>query len=227
MGKTTAMFAADLGNRVRQFGLPSAAAQIGRAAMRPLAQTFRDLVFIIPDFRGYEFHDPCISPLTAERLERAAAAGELDESQARLLRGFIAEGSQGLCAEVDGRLAGYAWVQFAGEYRFGPSGRLLVPPKHANVKNLMVLPAYRGCKLGQKLNAARLAMIPAGKIPVVFIIPENRYAIRNWETLGFQRVLQVRQARWIRGRVRTSVSWLDRRDEAEALYRALVESNRG
>lgn len=221
------MFVADLGNRVRQFGLPSAAGQIVRGSIRPVVQTNRDLVFIIPGFWGYEFHDRCISPLTAERIERAAATGELDESQARLLRGFIAEGSQGLCAEVDGRLAGYAWVQFAGEYRFGPSGRLPIPPNHANLKYLMVLPAYRGCKLGQKLNAARLTMIPAGKIPVVFIMPENRYAIRNWEALGFQRVLQVRQARWLRGRARTSVSWLNRCDEAEALYRTLVESNCG
>jgi len=227
MGKTTARFAADLVNRVRQFGLPSAAAQIVRAAMRPLVQTNRELVFIIPGFKGYEFHDPCISPLTAERLERAAAAGELDESQARLLRGFIAEGSLGICAEVDGRLAGYGWMQFAGEYRYGPWGRLPIPLNYAIAKNHMVLPAYRGCKLGPKLNAARLAMISAGKIPVGFIIPGNRYAIRNWEALGFQRVLQVRQTWCLRGRVRTSVSWLNRREEAESLYRALVESNRG
>jgi ribosomal protein S18 acetylase RimI-like enzyme len=118
-------------------------------------------------------------------------------------------------------------VQFAGEYRFGRFGRLAIPPSHAIVKNLLILPAYRGRKLGQKLNAARLAMIPAGTTPVGFIIPENRYAIRNWEELGFQRVLQVRQTRRVSGRARITVSWLNRGEGVEALYRALVESNRG
>jgi GNAT superfamily N-acetyltransferase len=215
----------DLSSRLRLYGLRATAMKVLRALFRKVYSLERNIAFIILDFQGYEFHDPCISPLTAGRIERAAVASELDESQARLLNGFIEEGSRGVCAEVDGKLAGYAWVQFEGEYRFGPSGRLQIPSNHAIVKNLMVLPQYRGCKLGQKLNAARLAMIPAGSIPVVFIILENRFAIRNWEKLGFQRVIQVELKKWCGRIARADVRWLKRHPLAEALYQVIIEAN--
>ena len=213
-------------DRVRQYGLLPAVAQLVQAAFRCVYEVNRDIVFVIPVFKGHEFADPCVIPMTRQRIEQAVADGELDEKQAKLLNGFIEEGSRGLCAEVNGQLAGYAWVQLAGEYQFGRTGLLNIPPGYAFVKNLLVRPEFRGQKLGQKLNAARLALIPAGVTPVVFIIPENRYAIRNWETYGFERIVEAKRWQWFgRGKWRMRLTKLSDCTEADSLMKAIEESN--
>lgn len=183
-------------NRIRQYGLLAAVVQLAKASIRNIYMENRDLVFIISDFTGYIFHDPCISNLSLDRIEKALVAGELDLEQAKLLSGFIGAGCLGLCAEVEGALAGYAWVQLEGAYTFGRTGHMSIPPRHALFKNLFVSPVYRGMGLGQKLNAARLALVPSEYTPVVFIIPDNRYAIRNWENYGFRKVIAIKRWKW-------------------------------
>ena len=214
-------------NHLRQYGLRAGVSRIFRALIRKVYQLDRDIVFVIPGYEGFSFDDACIHPLTAERIDLADEAGELEAKDVRLLRSFLDQGCRGVCAEVDGRLAGYAWVQCEGEYRFGRVGRLTIPPKFAFAKNLFVSPNFRGRKLGQKLNAARLAMIPPGHTPVTFIIPENRFAIRNWEKYGFQRIVEVKNSRWFGGRWRTRVKRLSERSEADRLIRAIEEGNGG
>ena len=214
-------------DRVRQYGFPSAIAQAFRALVRPVYRIDRNIVFIIPDFAGQEFDDSLIRPITRETIQEACRDGDLSPDEARLLGGFLDEGSRGVHAEIDGRLAGYAWVQCEGEYRFGRTGRLTIPPKCAFTKYLFVLPQFRGRKLGQKLNAARLALVPADRVPVVFIIPDNRYAIRNWEEYGFRPVLEVRQSRWLGGRWKTRVTRLSECAKADALLEAITEASRG
>jgi hypothetical protein len=59
--------------------------------------------------------------LTPERIQGAADAGELNTDEVQLLSGFLAEGCRGVCAEIDGKLVGYGFVQFEGEYQFGLS----------------------------------------------------------------------------------------------------------
>ena len=144
-----------------------------------------------------------------------------------MLTAFLEEGSRGLCAEIDEPLAGYAWIQFGGRYVFGRNGKLEIPPKYAIVKNLWVSPEFRGQNIGQKLNAARLALVPAGHIPMVFIIPENRYAIRNWERHKFQRVLEINEWRWFKGAWKMNVKHLTESPEAESLVSALERGNKG
>lgn len=212
-------------NRIKQYGSNAAFVQFTRAILRWLYKIERYIVFIIPDFKGCLYDDSYITLLTKERIEHAVTNGGLQASQARLLNNFIKEGSKGICVEVDGQLAGYGYIQFEGLYQFGQSGKLILPPHYAVAKNLFVFPKYRGYKLGQKLNAGRLALIPEGYTPVVFIIPENQYAIRNWEQYGFQRVLSVKRWRWISGNWKMSIKRFSDRDEAITLEKALKESN--
>ena len=214
-------------DRVRQYGFRTAIFQAFRALVRRIYRVDRDIVFIIPGFAGRQFDDPLIRPITRERIEKACRDGDLSPAGVRLLGGFLDEGSQGVHAEIDGRLAGYAWVQDRGEYHFGRAGKMTIPPVYVFVKNLFVASQFRGRKLGQKLNAARLALIPADRVPVVFIIPDNRYAIRNWEEYGFQRVLEVRQSRWLGGRWQTRITRLSECPEADALFEAITETSRG
>lgn len=212
--------------RVRQYGLLGSARQVASALTRHIYRSEVNVAFVISDFRGHEYQDPCIQALGQEQIDQAAEAGRLSTTDVRLLAGFLDQGCRGVCAEIDGRLAGYAWVQYEGEYRFGRSGRMTIPPKYAFVKNLFVCPEFRGRKLGQKLNAARLTLIPQDHTPAVFIIPDNRIAIRNWEEHGFERVAEVRNSRWLGGRWRTRVKRLSERSEADQLIRAIEEANR-
>lgn len=212
-------------NRIRQYGLYSAVLQLAKATIRPIYQENRDLVFVIPNFSGYSFSSAKIIRMSHERIEKALATGELDQTHAALLTGFLDAGCQGVCAEVEGRLAGYAWVQLTGEYTFGRTGRMSIPPQFALFKNLFVLPDYRGMRFGPKLNAARLALVPAGYTPVVFIIPDNRYAIRNWEHYGFQRVIEVKRWQWLQsGTWRTRLSRLSDHSVTVPLLQALEAS---
>ncbi len=90
----------------------------------------------------------------AADVEAAAERGELDARQRALLLGFLDEGSRGFLAEVDGRLAGYAFVQPAGVYQFAGSGRLRILERVMVLKNLLVFPAFRGALAGQAAQSS-------------------------------------------------------------------------
>lgn len=226
IGKSMTGIMQRLQNHLQQYGVVATVRHALRMFFRGVYRSECNVVFVIPGFFGREFHDPCIKPLTKERIERAADGGELNLAEVQLLTRFLDEGSKGIFAEIDGKLAGYAWVQYKGEYRFGRSGRMTIPSEYVFVKNLYVRPVFRGLKLGQKLNAARLSLIPSGCIPVVFIIPENRFAIRNWEKYGFERVLEAKQSRWFRGSWRIRIARLSSCAEADTLLQTLEEANR-
>jgi len=214
-------------NRFRQFGFWHGTHQLARAMIRHIYNCKENIVFIIPDFRGYCFIDTCIKPFTAERIQEAGAQKILNEDQVNLFLSFISEGSKGLLAEVGGKLAAYGWVQFKGEYRFGKTGRMIIPTNCAIPKNLYVFPEYRGHNLGQKLNEARLHLIPPNFTPIAFIIPENRYAIRNWEKYGFRRVLYLKRWCWFNIRWRMIVTRLADGPQIQEIERALIQGHKG
>lgn len=163
---------------------------------------------IIPNHQPHRVELPGIRPIAAQDVEAATARGELDARQRALLLGFLGEGSRGFLAEVDGRFAGYAFVQPAGRYPFARTGRLEIPERMMVLKNLLVFPAFRGRSLGKGLNQVRIASIPAGWTPVAFVMTENRVAIRNLTVFGFEETLIVRRATWFRRWTRQSVAVL-------------------
>jgi ribosomal protein S18 acetylase RimI-like enzyme len=204
-------------DRIRQYGFLAAMGQILRACVRPIYKFHKDLVFVVAADPGHRCDAALIKPFTQQMIRDAVESGELESGDAQLLAGFLDEGSRGICAEVDGRFAGYAWIQYSGEYRFGEVGRMTIPVKHVVIKNLWVLPDYRGRKLGQMLNAALLALIPPDHVAVIFIIPDNRYAIRNWERLGAVRVLFVKLSRWWSRPWKIELARLSERPETDVL----------
>ncbi|MBK1654992.1 hypothetical protein CKO29_09790 [Allochromatium vinosum] len=195
-------------NRVRQFGLRAALAQAARAALRPVWEAKRDLVMAIPDHRPEPVDHAEIRRITREDVEAAADRGELTERQRTLLTGFFDEGCYGFLAEVGGRLAGYAFVQPAGAYTWAGSGRFQIPEGMRMLKNLLVFPGFRGHSLGKKLNQARIASIPADQTPIVFVMTENRFAIRNLKLFGFEEMLVVTRTTWLKRWTRQTVGVL-------------------
>lgn len=186
-------------NRLRQFGIRASVTQVVRAAVRPVYRVNCQLILAIPDHRP----DPCgnfseIRDMTVEAVDSAAGRGELTEPQERLLKTFLAQGCRGFLAEVDDRLAGYAFVQSTGTYPFGPGGRFQIPTAMMVLKNLLVFPGFRGHSLGKKLNQARIAAVPEDQTPLVFVMTENRFAIRNLKMFGFEEMLIVTRTTWFR-----------------------------
>jgi len=212
-------------NRVRQYGFRSALVQMIRALIRLLYKVDQHIVFIIPEFAGYSFSDRAIKPLTTERIIQAVQKGDLEQGEGDVLTGFLVEGCVGVCAMIDGRLAGYSWTQFKGEHKFGRAGLLMTPAHYAIIYHTFVLPEYRGHELYRKLVAACMSLIPAGHIPFAFVMPENRIPIRNLEKIGFRRVLQVKRWRWFLGRWHMAVYQMTDGLHAVQLEQALIEGH--
>jgi len=185
------------GDRVRQFGVAAAFRQVLRALIRPIIRTDREFVLAIPN--GKENHPapwPDVHELVPQAITQAEEDGAIRSSEAARLNGFLAEGCRGFVAKVGESFAGYALIQPDGMYTFGPGGRFEIPSDMMVLKNLFVLPSFRGRSLGKKLNQTRLAAIPSNRIPTVFVMCENRYAVRNLKLAGFEKMLLVTVRRW-------------------------------
>lgn len=214
-------------NRVRQFGLRAALAQAARAAIRPVCDVKRYMVMAIREHRPEPVVFPEIRPVTVEDVDRAADRGELTERQRTLLSGFLAEGCSGFLAEVEGRLAGYGFVQPAGIYAWGGIGRFQAPDGMVILKNLLVFPGFRGHSLGKKLNETRIASIPSGRTPIVFVMTENRYAIRNLKMFGFEEMMIVTRRTWFKRWTWQTVLVLNDGAITERLLRGLRDYGKG
>ena len=208
-------------NRVRQFGLPAALAQIGRSAVRPLFEIERELALVIPNHQPTPVYYPEIRPMTHEDVENIAKRGELSVPVRAALHRFLNEGCFGFFAEIDGRPAGYGFVQPSGIYNFGRNGCLYIPEGMMLLKNLFVFSDFRGHSLGKKLIQARIASIPAGQTPIVFVVPENRVNIRNLKMFGFQEILVVSRTTWFKRRTCQTVKVLGHEDKSRKLIARL------
>jgi len=110
---------------------------------------------------------------------------------------FITTNCIGYYIEIENHLAAIGFVQTKGTYKYG-SYLYALPEKVHMLKNLYVRPNYRGLSLGKKINEARINAIPEGCIPCVFVIPENKYAIRNLKLYGFQDQLKISHTSWFK-----------------------------
>ena len=109
---------------------------------------------------------------------------------------FIENKCTGFYAQIKGEFAGFAFVQHAGEYSFGSKGRFVIPPNMSVLKNLTVLPSFRGLSIGKDLNSVRILSILPQKVPIGFVIVDNHYAIRNLILNGFSEYLIVKVTVW-------------------------------
>lgn len=179
-------------DKIRQYGYADFLRRMLRFVVRPIWRSDMFICFIVPNYTGTTFTDSRILNLTSAAIDALSNDGKLSKEEDIELRALLSDGSYGIGCMVDGDLAGHAWIQPGGtEYRFGNGGYITIPNNFAVMKNLYVRPSCRGDGLGRVLNQARLALVSSDQVPVVFIINDNRIAIRNWGIYGFKPVLEV------------------------------------
>lgn len=210
-------------NRFKQYGIFSAIKQIVKAMLRPFYRSSSDYIFILPDFNGHELKDITLGKVSVRRIKQGIAEGRLQPNEAETFLDFIESGCKGIYIEFQGVIAGYAWLRFSGVYSFGNTGKLIINDSFVIIKNVFVFPEFRGMGLNRKLNAGCLALIPKGKIPVIFIIPENRFAIRNSEIFGFQKVLLIKRWKWFFSSWKMRINRLSDIEHAKVLEKALID----
>lgn len=214
-------------NRIRQFGFKVAIIQVLRAIFRKVYEVNEDIVFVANEREKRKFCVKSIKQLSEKKVKKYQECGELSREWAKLLLNFVSQGCMGLHIEINGKLAAYSWIQFKGEYEYGKSGKMAIPANYAVFKNLYVFPEFRGKKLGQKLNEAKLELIASRYTALIFIMSENRYALRNWRNLGARRICKVKRWHWFRGNWRMALYDIDNENDNKDIVQALVNGHIG
>jgi GNAT superfamily N-acetyltransferase len=185
-------------NNVRLYGLGPTFVKIIMYVICPIYRNYCCFFLAIRDPQPDLFTDyPEIRAMTAERIEFFLRQGGVSKRHERKLKRFLAQGCQGFMAEIDGRFAGYAFIQPAGECTFDYNGRFQIAPGIVLMRYLFVFSEFRGQSLGKKFNQALIAAISSDKTPIVFVKTENRFSIRNLKMFGFEEMLRVTRTTWL------------------------------
>ena len=180
---------------LKQFGVYHTLRHIFFRIIRPFYWRHDTILFAMKSSGGNSFPDDVVD-LQHSNLE------ELDNitpAEKIFFSALLDAGNSGVAVIANKQLCGSAWIQEKGLYSFGKVGKMRIPEECAVVKNVYVNPAFRGRGIGGKLDQVCLSRC-AGKTVFAFIIPENRFAIRNWKKHGMQPVLSIRLERFFKGK---------------------------
>jgi hypothetical protein len=113
----------------------------------------------------------------------------------RQLLSFLPHNQLAVIIKKDNQIAGWGFIQQTGFSKYA-SYNYRIPESTHLIKNLFVETKFRGQSIGKQINIARINIIPKGITPTVFVIPSNKYAIRNLEMYGFKKQLLVKDYLW-------------------------------
>lgn len=120
---------------------------------------------------------------------------ELSKQLEQQFLSFLPQNTIAVLVLRDNRAAGWGYVQQSGVSKYGGYNYHIPSTTHL-LKNLFVEPDFRGQSLGKLINQSRINSIPDEITPIVFVIPSNKYAIRNLELYGFRKQVIVKDNRW-------------------------------
>lgn len=156
-----------------------------------------NLVLVIPNHQEFDLNTTKVLDVNKNDLESYLFEGIFDKDFYKFCAKFIDTGSRCYLIIEKKQLAAWGFVQNEGVYNFG-NKTYRIPKNVEILKNLYVKPEFRGKSFGKLINRVRINSIAENKIPCVFVIPENRYAIRNLEMFGFQKLLKVSYVMWFK-----------------------------
>jgi ribosomal protein S18 acetylase RimI-like enzyme len=186
-------------NRIKQFGILVASKQIIFAIFRPILEVSREVVLVIPDknHRMNRLKYPDIYEVDKSILEELERRNELTENQAIRFNKFLSENCKGFISKYNNVLSGYVFLQMGGVYTYGRSkGRYKIPDNTLIVKNLFVDPEFRGKSIARKLISTSINNLSEDLIPTTFVLVENKPALKNFKSVGFEEVLILYLITW-------------------------------
>ena len=192
-----------LRDRIRQFGYLSTLKTVFKTLLRPIFIISQFQILIIKNHKCTAVNCS-VGLITSEKLNQWNEKNEIDGVEYERFSKFIKNNCIGYYIEIENELAAWGFVQTIGTYKYG-SYFYDLPENVHMLKNLYVKPNFRGLSLGKKINEARINAIPEGFIPIVFVIPENKYAIRNLKLYGFQEQLKISHTSWFKKYTYTSL----------------------
>lgn len=208
-------------DKLKQFGFYHFIRRAVLSSIRRVFEYEKFIAFEVPDFKGSGSSTNDIIPIDSAQVGRLIACGGIDAQDIDKFQSMLSNGEIGIGVVKNGILVGSAWVQKTGIYRFAKGFEVVIPENVVIMKNLFVSPLHRGSGLGKILNAARLTLVPAGFTPVVFIVYDNRIAIRNWMAYGFKPAINVCTYKLFGSHQRISVRRLSNTATAVRLERSI------
>jgi len=180
-------------NRLKQYGLVNTVVSILSLIIRPLVQ-FRTFIVLayqeVPKSKGQQ------QIITVDKAKQWHLDGSISEKDFNTFIKFLDDDCTGYFIEVNKKIAAWGFIQNSGIYQYA-GNQLYKLPKNVNIlKNLYVKPQYRGQSLGKKINQIRLKAIGIENTPIVFVVSNNRYALRNLKILGFNEYVIIKHTKW-------------------------------
>lgn len=138
----------------------------------------------------------------------------------RQLKTFLLDETFAVVVKKKGKVAGWGFVQRSGVSMY--AGNSYHIPKYTHLlKNLFVEPEYRGQSIGKTINRARINCIPEKTTPTVFVIPSNKFAIRNLEMYGFEKQVYVKNTLWLNKYTKRKIKLLKQGNVALTIEKGL------
>jgi ribosomal protein S18 acetylase RimI-like enzyme len=181
-------------NKIKQFGVIGGFRRFVYLILRPIFKIKSNIILAIPSHIP-KHSDTSINILTENKIEDFFKSGSLTLAEADKFTTFLKLNCEGFYIEKENRLAAWGFNQCNGKYQYG-SEEYIIPENVCVLKNLYVHPKFRGESLGKLMNDIRINQISIGKIPVGFVIPENKYALRNLKMFGFEEYIRISNTTW-------------------------------
>lgn len=176
-------------NKIKQYGSVNTIKFAGLSLLRTLIEIRTYKVLAILNHHPKSSMGK-VSKITLSQIDEWYKKEIINESEMIRFKNFLKNNCIGYYIKEGDEIAGWAFVQQDGKYIYGKS-EYVIPNNVEVLKNLFVNPKYRGQSYGKLLNEARINSIPHDKIPIGFVIKENRFALRNLKLFSFEEVLKV------------------------------------
>jgi len=176
-------------DRIKQFGFFTTIKTSFYYLIRHVVRIESYIILIIEDHEKSSIDD-LVSIMTSEKIENWKKNKFISKKDFVRFMKFLNSGCIGYYIEIENELAAWGFVETKGVYQYGKY-LYKIPYRMHILKNLFVRPKFRGMSLGKHINKARINSIPDGYIPCGFVVPENRFAIRNLKMFGFEEYLTI------------------------------------
>lgn len=183
----------------------------------------------IPEHKPAHFDEKIhhVCKITHNLSDQVFSRGEIREKVKTKIQQFLKEGSIGYFIMFENKIAGFAFIQNNGIYHFCKRGRFNIPYNMSVLKNLYIYPKYRGKSLGQILNNVRISNIPTGRIPLGFVVKDNKYAIRNLAKVGFVKIITIRVVTYFGSHAKQSIQKTHIESKEKRAYELIEELKKG